>query len=174
MSLPSQRASSPGTLTLPSQRASSPGTLTLWRISNHADLTGAGGMIAPARWHTAGRPVVYLAENPASALLEVLVHLEVDEAHRPSAYQLLKVEAEEAIASEQIDLSSLPPSWSTEEATTQAMGDAWLRSNRTSLLRIPSAIVPETWNWLLNPRHPDAARMRIIQVRKDPFDPRLF
>ena len=165
MPLASQRAS---------QRASSPGTLTLWRISNHADLTGAGGMIAPARWHTTGKPIVYLAETPAGALLEVLVHLELDETHRPSTYQLLKIEAEDGIASDQIGPTSLSPVWISNEVETQAKGDAWLRSNTTALLRVPSAILPETSNWLLNPRHPDAARVRIVQVRTNPFDPRLL
>lgn len=161
-------------MALSSQRASSPGTLTLWRISNHADLTGAGGMLASARWHTAGKPIVYLAESPAGALLEVLIHLEIDEAHRPATYQLLKVEAEDSIAPDGIDIASLPANWAANEAETQAKGDAWLRSGATALLRVPSAIVPETSNWLLNPRHPDATRVRIAHVYKTPFDPRLF
>lgn len=148
--------------------------MLLWRISNHADLTGAGGIIAPARWHSAGRPVVYLAETPAGALLEVLVHLEVDEAHRPATYQLLKVEAEDGIISDRIDLATLPSTWATNDAATQAHGDAWLRAGGAALLCVPSAIVPETSNWLLNPRHPDAPRVRIVQIRKDPYDPRLF
>jgi RES domain-containing protein len=147
---------------------------TLWRISNHADLLGTGGLLAPARWHTAGRPVVYLAESPSAALLEVLVHLEVDEAHRPATYQLLKVEAAPRIAFEAIEDRTLPPGWSSDESVTQALGDAWLRASQTALLRVPSAIVPETWNWLLNPRHADATGVRIVQARRDPFDPRLF
>jgi RES domain-containing protein len=48
--------------------------MILWRISRHRDLSGAGGMRAAGRWHEAGRPVVYLAESPAAALLEVCVH----------------------------------------------------------------------------------------------------
>ena len=157
-----------------SQRASSPGTLTLWRISNHADLTGAGGMIASARWHTAGRPVVYLAETPAGALLEVLVHLELDEAHRPATYQLLKIEAKDDLRSGEVDLASVSQNWITNEAETQAKGDAWLRDGSTALLRVPSAIVPDTWNWLLNPRHPEASRLRIMAARNNAFDPRLL
>ena len=74
----------------------------LWRISNHADLLGTGGLWASGRWHTSGRPVVYLAETAASALLEVLVLLELDEESMPSSYQLLKVEAADDLPREEI------------------------------------------------------------------------
>jgi RES domain-containing protein len=74
--------------------------MILWRISNYADLLGIGGIEASARWHTAGRPIVYLAENPSSALLEILVHLEADEEDRPDSYQILKVETAEDMISE--------------------------------------------------------------------------
>lgn len=148
--------------------------MELWRISNHADLTGAGGMVASARWHTAGKPVVYLAESPAGALLEVLVHLELDETHMPTTYQLLQIEAEDGLVTEQIAVAFLPEAWTTLEHETQGRGDAWLRGGTSPLLRVPSAIIPETWNWLLNPRHPEAPRVRIAQVRRNPFDPRLL
>jgi len=94
--------------------------MILWRISNYADLLGTGGMGASARWHTAGKPVVYLAESPSSALLEILVHLEVDEEHRPSRYQLLKAEVDDRVSREEIALSDLPPDWDTDEQVTQA------------------------------------------------------
>lgn len=148
--------------------------MVLWRISNHADLTGAGGMLAPARWHTAGRPIVYLAETPAGALLEILVHLELDEAHRPPTYQLLRIEAPESIAAQRLDPVSFSPEWRVRESETQARGDAWLRTGETALLAVPSAIVPETSNWLLNPRHPQAASLRITHTLAAPYDARLF
>ena len=148
--------------------------MLLWRISNYADLTGAGGMLASARWHTAGRPIVYLAETPAGALLEVLVHLELDEAHRPATYQLLQIEAPEGIAVQRTDLASLSPDWRVREAETQGKGDAWLRAGETVFLSVPSAIVPETSNWLLNPRHADAALLRITRRLAAPYDARLF
>ncbi len=148
--------------------------MLFWRISNYADLTGAGGMLASARWHTAGRPIVYLAETPAGALLEVLVHLELDEAHRPATYQLLRVEAPDNVAVQRLDLASLSPEWRGKESETQGKGDLWLRAAESALLAVPSAIVPETSNWLLNPRHPDAALLRITHKLAAPYDARLF
>jgi RES domain-containing protein len=148
--------------------------MVLWRISNYADLLGIGGMTASARWHTAGQPIVYLAETPSAALLEVLVHLETDEDHRPDTYQLLKVEADEGLDFESVEFSSLSPAWRSDELETRAFGDAWLSRRKILLLRVPSAITPETWNWVLNPRHAEAPRLRIVQTAKHLFDVRLF
>ena len=148
--------------------------MILWRISNYADLLGVGGLCASARWHTAGQPVVYLAESPSSALLEVFVQLETDEDHRPNRYQLLKIEAGDGLPFETVDLASLSPDWMDNEFESQSRGDAWLAGKRTPLLRVPSAIMPETWNWVLNPRHPDARKLRILRSKRHSYDTRLF
>ncbi len=148
--------------------------MVLWRISNHADLSGGGGLYASARWHTQGRPIVYLAETPSAALLEVLVHLELQESERPDRYQLLKVIVDDATPFDQVDLLALPENWRREEQATQERGDEWLERAEKALLRVPSAITPETWNWLLNPRHPDALQARIVATARYPYDPRLL
>ncbi len=148
--------------------------MVLWRISNYADLLGTGGLYAPGRWHTRGKPVVYLAESSPAALLETLVHLEVDEAHRPSTYRLLKVQADEDVEFERVELASLPADWRASENISQRLGDEWLERSGTALLRVPSAIAPETWNWLLNPRHSDASRVRILTADSHLYDWRLF
>jgi len=72
--------------------------MILWRISNHATLDGQGGLYASGRWQPEGRSVVYLAENPAGALVEVLVRLELDLGHLPKSYRLLKAEAPEGLS----------------------------------------------------------------------------
>ncbi|MDT7811059.1 MAG: hypothetical protein QOJ42_975 [Acidobacteriaceae bacterium] len=148
--------------------------MVLWRISNYADLLGIGAMEASARWHTAGRPVVYLAENPSSALLEVFVHLEADEGDRPDTYHLLKIEANDGIAHESVDPSSMSSGWRNNEAETRSIGDDWLVRGETALLKVPSAITPETWNWVLNPRHAQAKNVVIVHGEKHPYDSRLF
>ena len=57
---------------------------------------------------------------------------------------------------------------------TQAMGDAWLQAGTSCVARVPAAVAPFTWNYLLNPAHPDVDRIRIASKRRLPFDPRLF
>ena len=148
--------------------------MRLWRISNYADLTGAGGLNSSGRWHSRGTEIVYLAESPASALLERLVHLEIDIGELPGHYQLLAVDIPDDVAFDTMDGRGLPEGWRSDDGVTRPTGDRWLQEGRTALLRVPSAIVPHTNNWLLNPNHPDAAKARIVQVIRAPFDPRLF
>src|SRR5712691_9167774 len=102
--------------------------MILWRISNHATLNGRGGLYASGRWHTEGRPIVYLAESPAGALVEVLVHLELDPARLPKSYRLLKAEAPDHLTIKTITRTALPRSWTTDQIATRTVGDEWLAS----------------------------------------------
>jgi RES domain-containing protein len=83
--------------------------MELWRISNYPDLSGIGGVKASGRWHTRGRAVVYLADHPSGALLEMLVRMDSD--HIPSTYMLLRIEIPDDLAVAQVELSELPPDW---------------------------------------------------------------
>lgn len=149
--------------------------MRLWRVSNHADLTGRGGLRAGGRWHSRGRPIVYASEHPAAALLEAIVHLELDGTEGlPRRYQLLEVEVPDAIASETVSAFSLGRSWRNDERLTRSLGDAWLRAGRTALLFVPSVIVPRTRNCLFNPLHRDARHLRIVSASRYPFDARLL
>ncbi|HUV95847.1 MAG TPA: RES family NAD+ phosphorylase [Acidobacteriaceae bacterium] len=146
---------------------------TYWRISNFKDLGGEGGRRASARWHTAGSPVVYLAESPMAALVETLVHLDVDGEDIPDSYTLLRITAPEELPVQPLD----PPEgneWRQDLELTRRIGDAWLASQKTPLARVPSAMMPYTWNFLLNPEHPDAAKIEIAEVIREHFDNRLF
>jgi len=144
--------------------------MILWRISRHRDLSGAGGLKAPGRWHHAGQPVVYLAGSPAAALLEVCVHTSANDV--PPEFTLLKIEGPDTEVLV-IKLEDLPQNWRTHLETTRGLGTAWLRKKEGVLLRVPSAIVPETANFLFNPMHTDAARFRITEAFAYPFDIRL-
>jgi RES domain-containing protein len=148
--------------------------MILWRISNHRNLDGHGGLIAHARWHSLGRRIVYFAETPAGALLEALVHLELDIDSLPSSYRLLKVEAQESVKMKHLSLGDLAKGWVADQASTREMGDGWLAWRESALLRVPSAIVPETFNVLLNPEHEHARRLKIVGHHKYPWDQRLF
>ena len=148
--------------------------MRVWRISNFTDLSGDGGLRVAGRWHSRGRRIVYLSDHPASALLEVLVHLEVAPEDLPTNYQLLAIDAADDVPFDAVDADSLAADWDRDTAASRAHGDAWVESGHTALLRVPSAIVPFAFNWLLNPAHADAARVRIGAVRTVSFDPRLL
>jgi RES domain-containing protein len=144
--------------------------MVLWRISRHRDLSGMGGLRAGGRWHYAGQPVVYLTENPASALLEVCVHTAANDI--PPEFTLLRIEGPE-IEVPAIAETDLAKGWQTRFETTRSLGTDWLRKKEAVLLRLPSAIVPETTNFLFNPLHPDAGRFKITEALEYPFDSRI-
>ena len=130
--------------------------------------------MSPGRWHSAGRPIVYLAPSPAGALVEVLVHLELDLHHMPKSYKLLKAEAPDEFEPRKLEDSSLPENWREDYIVSRTTGDTWLALAESALLEVPSAILPETYNLLLNPLHSDARRIRVLWHREFPYDPRLF
>lgn len=144
--------------------------MVLWRISPFHDLNGEGGLLFSARWHTAGLPVVYLAESPAGALLEICANTVADDL--PPTFTLLKVAGPD-IPVENTALSDLPQSWITGFEFTRGIGTTWLKSQQSALLRVPSALVPETANYLLNPLHTDAGLFSVEHSYEYPFDLRL-
>ena len=144
--------------------------MVIWRISRHRDLSGIGGLKAPGRWHYAGRPIVYLAETPAAALLEVCVHTGANDV--PPEFTLLRIEGPD-IDVPSIRVQDLPEDWRTRLEVTRDLGTAWLERSESVLLRVPSAIVPETMNYVLNPAHRQVTEFCVIEAIGYPFDPRL-
>lgn len=106
-------------------------------------------------------------------MLEILVHLQFRDRKLPETYNLLHVETPDSLAVEPIDPSP-DPQWKEQPEFTRRLGNAWLWSLTTPLARVPSAIVPRTWNYLLNPEHPDASQLRIASAIRERFDNRLF
>jgi RES domain-containing protein len=136
-----------------------------WRICRlpFADLHGEGARRYGGRWNSPGRALVYLAEHPALAALEVRVHLDLPHDLLPDDYALVEVALPDEPPEE---VAALP-------ADTVAEGDSWIESARSAVLRVPSALLPRAWNLLLNPRHPRASDARIIATEPFRFDPRL-
>jgi RES domain-containing protein len=136
-----------------------------WRLCRHphADLTGEGARLFGGRWNSPGRPVVYLAEHPALAALEVRVHLDLPFELLPVDFVLMRV--------------AMPDDPNTLFATDEdsvAIGNGWLTEARSAALRVPSVLIPHAWNILLNPVHPDAAHASVHGIEPFGFDPRLW
>ena len=137
-----------------------------WRICRapFADLSGDGASLYGGRWNSPGQPLVYLAEHPALAALEVRVHLDLPYDLLPDDYVMMKV----ALPDEP------PGNIATLPANPAAVGNAWMASASSAVLRVPSVLVPSACNLLLNPRHSRAAEARITATEPFRFDARLF
>jgi RES domain-containing protein len=152
--------------------------MRVWRICRQpyaaTALDGIGGMYTSGRWHTKGNLIVYTASSAALAALEVLVH--VDPLTAPNDLRLLAVELPDDLPMETLDPASLPAGWNAVPAppALQALGTSWLTGGRTAALIVPSAVITVEQNVLLNPRHPDMRRVRIIGDDPFSFDTRLL
>ena len=150
--------------------------MRVWRICRkpYVDiaLDGIGGMYTSGRWHNKGHPIVYTATSAALAALEVLVH--VDPLTAPTDLRLLAIELPDDLTTEVLELVSLPDGWHSVPAPTalQSLGSSWLTSGRTAALKVPSAVINVERNVLLNPRHPQMQRVRILSDEAFSFDTR--
>lgn len=151
--------------------------ISTWRITKqkHARtaFTGEGAKLYGGRWNSQGKLVVYTAESRALALAEILVHLE--SAGVLSRYVVIQVEIDESNIAH-LDLRNLPKNWRAEPAPKrlQTLGDEWLDSGKSAVLRVPSAIVVGEFNYLLNPSHPDFSKLRIHAPERFSIDKRLM
>lgn len=150
--------------------------MRVWRIckSIHATtaFSGDGARRYGGRWHHAGVPMVYTATSRALAALELLVHMEVRLA--PSDFVLLPADLPEGSVAA-LPPSDLPDDWRTvpAPAATRALGTRWAQQRSSLALRVPSVVIPEEDNVLVNPEHPDAREMVIGPPLPFLFDPRL-
>ena len=136
-------------------------------------LGGEGARLYGGRWNSKGQRVVYLAAHLSLAALEVLVH-----AGGQSALQDM-VRLRLTFAEAQVEMfgpATLPPGWRDDNPPPflQQYGDRWLAEGRSLLLAVPSAVVPEEMNYLLNPAHPEVGTLEISPAEPFDFDPRLF
>jgi len=152
--------------------------MRVWRISRqpHAatSLTSSGGLYVSGRWHHRGQPIVYTSATPSLAVLEVLVH--VAPALAPMDLRLIEIDVPEEIDIETCDPAQLATDWQVYPAPVvlQDFGSEWLSGLRTAVLSVPSAVLAIERNYIINPAHPDAPRIRIVQEQAFSFDPHLI
>jgi len=142
--------------------------MELWRLYRDAHgpgLDGTGGFYAAGRWHELGTRVVYFGASPAIVVLERLAH--TDPFLLPDDLVLARYEGdisvEEVMTGEADDLTQ-----------TRARGEAFLKAKTACVLRVRSVVVPEAYNFVFNPLHPDAGKIRLVYSREFTFDGRLL
>jgi RES domain-containing protein len=154
---------------------------SVWRIAADTrdypadDLSGAGAKATGGRWNAPDHAVVYASATRALACLETIVHLNADKL--PLNRYLVEVIVPDSVwaAAQRETVASLPVGWDAEPASTTsiAFGTAWIAGRRSALLVLPSVVVSEEFNVLINPAHPDAGRIGCRKVRKWLYDARL-
>ena len=149
--------------------------MRLWRLASgrYPALDGEGARRWGGRWNSPGRPVVYTSATAALAVLEKLVWTDPEDV--PGDLKLEELELPDDLAPEAVAADRLPPDWTAPGCPAcVALGDGWLAAGSSFALAVPSAVLPEEQNVLLDPRHPEAARMRVVAARLLTFDLRLL
>ena len=156
--------------------------VALWRIAVASrsiaptDLSGRGAERTGGRWNRVGRPVVYASTSISLACLETVVHLNAG--GLPLNRVLVRIDVLDEVwtARQSLLVTGLPDGWNAVPAASASTdaGNAWLDGLASSLLMVPSAIVPEEFNVLLNPRHVDAPKVTATAVRPWSYDGRLL
>jgi RES domain-containing protein len=153
--------------------------MLLWRLSGTryaSDFAGGYGLLFDGRWNTIGHAVTYCATSPSLCILEKLVHVE-DPALLPDL-TMVTYDVPDDLGVETVTLAQLPEKWQSREGLSQNIGDEWVHAGAKPLLCVPSAILalpasPDV-NFLISHNHPGAAEIRILNLYKFVFDPRLL
>ncbi len=137
--------------------------------------SGEGARRYGGRWHHKGQAAVYAAATQSLAALEILVHADTDLIGNDFVAFAVDIPDSE-LEVEKLSGSDLPPHWRTEypPISCQMLGGQWLEQNRTAVIAVPSAVIPEESNFIFNPNHPDFAKLQIQPATAFSFDPRLW
>ena len=142
-----------------------------WRLasSRYDPLTGEGARLVGGRWNSPRFAMVYASESLALCLAESLVHVP---GVLPADYISFKLELPDETI-EIVNRTTLKADWTADIGYTRAIGDQWIQQARTVALAVPSAVLIDSTNILINPNHRDARLVRVTDRQSFTFDPRL-
>jgi RES domain-containing protein len=148
----------------------------VWRIClrRYRIFDGEGARRYGGRWNQADTSIVYTSGSLSLAALELFVHVDIDIA--PTRLVAIAADIPEELETETVDIGKLPKNWRTYPApeALKNLGTAWAARRTTAILAVPSAVIPEEHNYLLNPRHADFNRIRIRKPIPFRFDARMW
>src|SRR5580765_154697 len=152
--------------------------MDLYRITQESysnDLSGDGSRIFGGRWNSEGRYALYTSANRSLALLETLAHIPA-KLFRNKKYILVTVFLPDKASLKFIEEKDLPNNWDALDIqhVTQKIGDNFLEEQKGLLLRVPSVLMPEEFNYIINPLHPAMKQVKVIYQREIRFNDRLI
>jgi len=151
--------------------------VTGWRIVLEDQVAtcfdGEGARLSGGRWNSVGEAMAYASEHQSLAALEVRVH--IDRTRMLKLYKCFAFHFDEHLM-DVFRVGSLPEDWRQEPPppSLQQLGDNWVKSGASVILAVPSVIIPNELNYLINPKHRDFAKLKIEKPTDFAFDHRLF
>jgi RES domain-containing protein len=140
-------------------------------IAKYADKLAASGRAA--RWNPNDVEMIYTASSRSLACLENVVHR--NQVGLNLAFRVMTIEVPDQLFISSIKLKDLPPDWQeyNQMAYTQSMGEKWIRERQSALLAVPSSIIEEEVNYLINPKHDDFKLIKLVKTAPFVFDQRI-
>ena len=149
--------------------------MTVYRITNSHykdDITGIGAKINGGRWNLPGLPALYTSAHISLCVLEMLVNIKLPESQL--TFHLLQIQIPDSIESTVITNKKLKLQWEDDEEYTRFIGTEFLKTNQSLILNVPSAVINEETNYLINPLHSDFNKVKVSKSHPFKFDNRLF
>lgn len=150
--------------------------MIIYRITKneHVALDGMGGLFGSGRWHKKGNLVIYASEHASLAAWEKIVHVTNFE-NLPNNLLLVKIEIPDRIELPTVPQTVLVNGWDSYPFTVETVdyGTSFLRTNEHLALKVPSAIIPDEFNIIINPLHPDIKDCKVISTVPFIFDKRV-
>jgi RES domain-containing protein len=149
-----------------------------WRLTTrrYADsaFSGIGNRKVGSRWVPEGLLAVYTSEYLSTAVLETLVH--IDPSHFSDTFVCIQAEIPDHVTVDEVSLADLPKDWQSrfEDSELQEVGADWIDRGSSVILRVPSAVVPQERNIIINPQHEDFAKIVLGPAHPYVFDTRLL
>ena len=137
------------------------------------DLSGTGSKMYGGRWNQKGTSVLYTSENISLAVLETLVHVDID--NLPTDLKLLILNIPDSVTRKELDIKNLPTNWRDYPAPDKLadIGSKWVDSSESLILQVPSVVIPGENNLLINPNHPEFKKVNIDEIVDFKFDDRF-
>jgi RES domain-containing protein len=151
-----------------------------WRLVREKRLpdafTGEGARLGRGRWNHVGTPVVYVSETQSLAILELFIHFTRIDIKLSKSLLVIPLEIPDSLEVIEVFPKDLKSDWrsSPPPDSTRDVGTQWVKKGRSAVLRVPSVIVPEEFNLVLNPKHADFAKIKIGEPKRFALDARLW
>jgi RES domain-containing protein len=150
--------------------------MIVYRLSKSkysSDLSGKGAERSGGRWNSKGVAMIYTGASRALCTTEIAVHTPLG--NIPLNYEIVSIEIPDATIGE-LDMTTLPEGWRSfpHPHLTQKIGDKFIADHLYLTLKVPSAVVPGDFNYLINPHHQDFSEVKIVETAAFEFDERLF
>lgn len=151
--------------------------MIVFRLSKAAyadDLSGKGAELTGGRWNSKRIAMLYSSESRALCAVEIAVHIPLG--ILPSDYMLITIDFPGQVKFEEVSVDDLPDGWNSMPYgnLTRNIGDTFVKEMKSAVLKVPSAVIPGEFNFLINPKHPDSSLITIRDCQLFNIDSRLF